>query len=396
MESLLGISTKGYNYKINDLLLRKITLETFLKSKEEIGEINVEELLTNIELTDIIINKILQSVLIIYNMNKNKHNFNNIYLMVNEINLANNKLTVDNLQRLLIMDINIELKETEEIEKIKLINDYVLSKFMLLNRDLQTKYGNNIISKMITNNIDQMVKYLLDNIEFKNMDFMINLINQKYQEVLLRNINKFSKYIKSNINTIFYQSIINNCIELSKYLIKEFNLSLLKPDGKNNTVLMYISDNDLLEIIIDKLGKNINPNHQNNNGDTILIFACKFNNEEIALKLLKYCDYTIYNNHFKTALYYAKKNNMREYLKKMKDIEYDECYYDNENLRYQGRLLNNKYHSETISKEYNYDGSLRYMGQFKNGKYHGYGNLYMNNNTSTGVFEDGYLVSSKN
>jgi hypothetical protein len=396
MESLLGISTKGYNYKINDLLLRKITLETFLKSKEEIGEINVEELLTNIELTDIIINKILQSVLIIYNMNKNKHNFNNIYLMVNEINLANNKLTVDNLQRLLIMDINIELKETEEIEKIKLINDYVLSKFMLLNRDLQTKYGNNIISKMITNNIDQMVKYLLDNIEFKNMDFMINLINQKYQEVLLRNINKFSKYIKSNINTIFYQSIINNCIELSKYLIKEFNLSLLKPDGKNNTVLMYISDNDLLEIIIDKLGKNINPNHQNNNGDTILIFACKFNNEEIALKLLKYCDYTIYNNHFKTALYYAKKNNMREYLKKMKELEYDEYYYDNDNLKYQGKIINNKYHSETISKEYNYDGSLRYMGQFKNGKYHGYGNLYMNNNTSTGVFEDGYLVSSKN
>jgi hypothetical protein len=396
METLLGISTKGYNYnyKINDLLSRKITLETFLKSKEELGEINVEELLTNIELSDIIVNKVLHSVLIIYNINKDKYNFNNIYLMVNEINIVNYKLTVDNLQRLLIMDLNLELKETEDIEKLKLINDYVLSKFILLNKELQNKYGNNIINRMINNNIEQMVKYLLDNIEFKNMDFIMNLINQKYQEVLLRNINKFSKYIKSNINTIFYQSIINNCIELSKYLIKEFNLSLLKPDEKNNTVLMYISDNDLMNIIIDKLGKNINPNHQNNNGDTILIFACKFNNEEIALKLLKYCDYTIYNNHYKTALYYAKKNNMREYLKKMKDLEYDEHYYDNDNLKYQGKIINNKYHSETISKEYNYDGSLRYMGQFKNGKYHGYGNLYMNNNTSTGVFEDGYL--SKN
>lgn len=396
METLLGISTKGYNYNINDLLSRKITLETFLRSKEELSEINVEEILTNIELSDVIVNKILHSVLIIYNINKNKYNFNNIYLIVNEINVVNYKLTVDNLQRLLIIDINLELKETEDIEKLKLINDYVLSKFILLNKELQMKYGNNIINRMILNDIEQMVKYLLDNIEFKNMDFIMNLINQKYQEVLLRNINKFSKYVKININTIFYQSIINNCIELSKYLIKEFSLSLLKPDEKNNTVLMYISDNDLMNIIIDKLGKNINPNHQNNNGDTILIFACKFNNEEIALKLLKYCDYTIYNNHYKTALYYAKKNNMRDYLKKMKDIEYDEHYYINDNLRYQGKIINNKYHSETISKEYNYDGSLRYMGQFKNGKYHGYGNLYMNNNISTGVFEDGYLVSSKN
>jgi ankyrin repeat protein len=392
MDTLLGISTKGYIYKynINDLLSRRITLETFLKNKEENDDLNIDELFEKIELNDVIINKILQSVIIIYNFNKTINNVINIYKTVDIINKNNYKLTMDNLQRLLILEIKVE----EEQEKIKLINDYILSKFMMLNMDLQTKYGNNIIERMLINDVDQMVKYLVNNIELKKPEIILKLINLKYQDVLIKNINKFSKYIINNINNIFYQSIINNCVELSKLLIKEYNLSLLKPDEKNNTVLMYISDNDLLNIIIDRLGKNINPNHQNNNGDTILIFACKFNNEEIALKLLKYCDYTIYNNHYKTALYYAKKNNMREYLKKMKDLEYDEHYYDNDNLRYQGRLLNNKYHSETISKEYNYDGSLRYMGQFKNGKYHGYGNLYMNNNTSTGVFEDGYL--SKN
>jgi hypothetical protein len=394
MDTLLGISTKGYIYKynINDLLSRRITLETFLKNKEENDDLNIDELFEKIELNDVIINKILQSVIIIYNFNKTINNVINIYKTVDIINKNNYKLTMDNLQRLLILEIKVE----EEQEKIKLINDYILSKFMMLNMDLQTKYGNNIIDRMLTNDVEQMVKYLVNNIEFKKPEIILKLINHKYQDVLLKNINKFSKYIINNINNIFYQSIINNCVELSKLLIKEYNLSLLKPDEKNNTVLMYISDNDLLNIIIDRLGKNINPNHQNNNGDTILIFACKFNNEEIALKLLKYCDYTIYNNHYKTALYYAKKNNMRDYLKKMKELEYDEYYYDNDNLKYQGKIINNKYHSETISKEYNYDGSLRYMGQFKNGKYHGYGNLYMNNNTSTGVFEDGYLVSSKN
>ena len=396
MDTFLGIGI--YNYKISDLLTRKITLETFLKSKEDKGEINVKELLENIELNDLIINKILQTTLIINNMNKTKENLNNIYLVISEINKNNNnnnkglKLSIDNLQRLLIMEIKTDLLKEEDIEKLKLINDYILSKFIMLNMDLQTKYGNNIIERMIINDVEQMIKYLIDNIIFKNQDFMLKLINQKYQEVLVKNINKFSNFIKNNINTIFYQSIINNCNDLSLLLIKEYSLSLLKPDEKNNTVIMYISDNDLLNILIDKLGKNINPNHQNNNGDTILIFACKFNNEDIALKLLKYCDYTIYNNYYKTALYYAKKNNMREYLKKMKEMEYDEHYYDNDNLKYQGKLLNGKYHSETISKEYNYDGSLRYMGQFKNGKYHGYGNIYINNNIiSTGVFEDGYL-----
>lgn len=393
MDTLLGIGI--YNYNINDLLMRKITLETFLKSREDNGKINVNEILENIQVNDIIINKILQTTLIIYSYNKNSENILNIFKIVEEMNNNNQglKLTMDNLQRLLIMEINKNLLKDVEVEKVKMINDYILSKFIMLNLELQTKYGNNIIERMINNDVEQMIKYLIDNIIFKNQNFMLKLINQKYQEVLVKNINKFSNFIKNNINTIFYQSIINNCIDLSKYLIKEYTLSLLKPDEKNNTVIMYISDNEILNILIDKLGKNINPNHQNNNGDTILIFACKFNNEEIALKLLKYCDYTIYNNHYKTALYYAKKNNMREYLKKMKELEYDECYYDNDNLKYQGKLLNGKYHSETISKEYNYDGSLRYLGQFKNGKYHGYGNIYINNNISSGVFEDGYLVS---
>jgi hypothetical protein len=315
------------------------------------------------------------------------------------INLAMELHQYGIVKQIMIIKPLLKLENIKKIIKSKLMNEQMINEIMLerfINASIDVKKEIiNYLPILIQNKISNFYKEILKNYPINNYpNLLMDLSNNQEEELIIELLPKYNNLLSnlnSNNDSLFSLAIKNNLLKVIDYLINTEHCYFNANDF-NNTPLMMCSNEEYYLKIIDKFQNKINPNHLDKEGNTILIKACQLNNIDIALRLLKYVNYQIVNNQGKTALYYAKKHKMNQFIKVIiEEYKYDELYYSNNSIKYQGGFNNGKFNSDEIAKEYYPNNHIKYIGQFKDGKYQGVGKLYDidNNLIFHGIFING-------
>lgn len=352
------------------------------------------------ELTEyILIKKDLNLLIQIYNHYPKKDNqfFNFI------VNLSMELHQYGIIKQIMIIKPLLTLENIKKIIKSKLMNENIINEIMLerfKNASIDVKKELiQYLPILIQNKISNFYKEILKNYPINNyINLLLDLSNNQEEDLIIELIPKYT-HLLSNLNqnndSLFSLAIKNNLLKVIDYLLNT-QYCYFNPNNNNNTPLMMCSNEEYYLKIIDKFQNKINPNHLDNEGNTLLIKACQLNNNDISIRLLKYVNYQIVNHQGKTALYYAKKHKMNQFIKILiEEYKYDEYYYSNNSIKYQGGFNYGKFNSDDIAREYYPNNQIKYIGQFKDGKYQGIGKLYDidNNLIFHGIFING--IASK-
>ncbi len=130
---------------------------------------------------------------------------------------------------------------------------------------------------------------------------------------LLLEFGALSHYSTTNTMPAVMWAIFNNHVDCLKMLIKHASY-LDATDASGNTALMFCDDRSLKGFKL-LLRNGADPNLQNKNGMTPLMFACYKNSEYAVKKLLKYgADPKLLDGQGNSALSYAKTDKIRDLI----------------------------------------------------------------------------------
>lgn len=163
-----------------------------------------------------------------------------------------------------------------------------------INHRKENSYGYGVLDMAIMHKMEDIALRILENKKFKK----INYINSVHQNELF--------------DSIYYGL---EKVSLKLLDVKKINYNLVDNDG--DSVLMVACKHNFEELALKLLDKpDYNYNQINKQGNTALIFACSCNLSKVAVKLLKKPDinYWQIDNTEKSAFTLASENNMGEVL----------------------------------------------------------------------------------
>lgn len=147
---------------------------------------------------------------------------------------------------------------------------------------------------------------IMDNFGFYPIDLAFQINNNKKVSLL---IDKNPKFINNNGNTILHLSVLNNNLQICKYIFKNNYANIYISNNKgesaldiafknkfNNIIKLLLADNPLeqavyydnTDIVTDLISDNTNINNVNKDGDNLLHVASKRSSRRVAKLLIEH------------------------------------------------------------------------------------------------------------